>query len=291
MPTAAPRLSSFFTNRFRAALWIVALAGAVALVATVVFGLRPRHHAGPNVRRTLVGAYILRVGRIQVGMAKQVQVIDKQYKEFTHNPSALAKRVPQYRSAERTLALLRRRLGAVDPPREARKLHTLLLALASQNVRVAAAVAGLAAYLPRLASEQAPLRPAILGLRAQVHKARTAKAQAVAFAAYAATTAAVAARIARLPAPSFFVAARNAEVSQLRRLATLATEVAGALAHKRPAVAQKLVAELGQVEASTAVVRAQRAGALAYNVLVKRLRVIGGQIDVERKRLEKSLPH
>lgn len=290
MPMGASRLSSFFANRIRAALWIAALAVAIALVVAVIVGLRPHHAAGPSLRRTLVAAYIVRVGRIQLGMAAQVRAVDKQYKLFAHNPAAIGKQVAQYRQAERTLAVLRDRLAQVQPPREARRLHTLLLRLADENVRVASAVTGLAAYLPRLTSEQAALRPAVVSLRAQVGKAPTAKTQARAFAAYAVTTAAVGDRIARLAAPSFFVPARNAEVSQLRRLSSLATAISNALVHKQPKVAQKLVAKMGQAEADTSVARAQRAGALEYNARLKAIRELANQIDTERKRLEKRVP-
>jgi hypothetical protein len=56
MLTGASRLSSFFANRLRAALWIAAVAVAIALLAAVIVGLRPHHAAVPNLRRTLVAA-------------------------------------------------------------------------------------------------------------------------------------------------------------------------------------------------------------------------------------------
>jgi hypothetical protein len=223
-------------------------------------------------------------------MAAQVRAVDKQYKRFAHNPASIGKDVPKYRAAERTLAVLRDRLRTVEPPREARHLHTLLLELADANVSVAASVTALAAYLPQLTREQAVLAPAVATLRAQVGKAHTAKKQSVAFATYAAATGAAADRVARLHAPSFFVRARNAEMTQLRSLSSLATQISDALAHKRLTVAQQLVAELGRVEASTSVAEAQRTGAIAYNARLKRIRSISNQIDKERKRLEKRVP-
>ncbi len=50
--------------------------------------------------------------------------------------------------------------------------------------------------------------------------------------------------------------ARNAEVTQLRRLSSLATQIGDALAHKRLAAAQQLVAELGRAEGDTSVAEA-----------------------------------
>jgi len=290
MVTRASRLSSFFTNRLRAALWIAAIALAIALVTAVIIGLAPKQSKGPNIRRTLVSAYIVRVGRLQAGMQAQVRAVDKQYRQFAHDPAGIGKHVAQYRQAERVLAVLRDRLAAVDPPREARRLQTLLVALAAENVRVAADVTALARYLPALSKTQASLRPAVASLRTAVGKAHTAKKQAAAFAAYAATTATIGDMIAQLTAPSFFVHARDAEVAQLRQLSALATQISSALLHKQLQAAQNLVADLGRVEADTSVALAQRAGALAYNARLKKIRSIAIQIDAERKRLEKRVP-
>lgn len=290
MPTAVSLLSSFFARRLRAALWIAALAAAIALVVAVAISLRPHHAVGPSLRRTLVSAYITRVGRIQVGMSAQVRAIDKEYKAFAHDPGKAASHVGQYERAERTLALLRQRLGQVQPPRDARKLHALLLRLADENVRAARAVTAIAGYIPALTVEQAQLRSAILALQKNVRSAKTAKTQAIAFTAYAAETSAAADSDAKLKPPSFFVAARNAELSQLRRLSSLASEIAAALSQKHLKLAQKLLADLGRAEADTSVVTAQRAGALQYNARLRAMKSLTTQIEAERRRLEKHIP-
>lgn len=292
MATVASLRSSFFANRLRAGLWIAAVVAGTALVVIVVFGLRPHHsHAktGPS-RRAIVAAYIGRVDRIELAMAPQVREVDRQYKLFAKDPRGLAKRVPQYRRAERTLTTLRNRLARVQPPREARRLHALLVELADENRAMAAVVTGLAEYLPRLSATQAPLRGAIKQLRSRVAKARTARVQARAFADYAATTTAIADRVVQLRAPSYFVGARAAEAAQLRRLASLASSIGEELVRKHVKAARKLVAELGSVQAGTSVVRAQHAGALAYNARLQRIRAVAKQIEAERKRLEKHLP-
>jgi hypothetical protein len=268
----------------------VAVAAAIALIVLVIVGLRPRHTAAPNLRRTLVAAYIVRVGRLQVGMATQVRAIDVLYKRFAHDPATIGKHVAQYRRAQRTLAALRDRLATVDPPREARALQRLLLELAEANVRAAGAVAGLAAYLPELSKAQAKAGPALATLRIDVAKAATASKQAVAFSAYSATIASVEAQVARLRPPAFFAAAEAAQLAQLRRLTSLAAKISTALSHKQLKAAQTLVAEIGHVEADISVLRAQRAGALSYNAQIKRIRAISTQIDTERKRLEERLP-
>jgi hypothetical protein len=289
MRTTASLRSSFSANPLRATLWIAAVVAAIALVVAVLVGLRPDRKSPTSSRRAVVGAYIVKVGRIQLIMGPQVRAIDAGYKSFAKDPGRLSSRVEKYRRAEGTLAKLRDRLAAVRPPREARKLHALLVSLANQNVAVAHAVTGLAGYLPRLAKEHVPLRQALLALRARIAKTKTAKAQAQVFRDYSATTAQLALHIAALPAPAFFVAARNAEASQLRRAAAIAVQVAQELELKHLQGAQVLVQRLATVNAETAVARAQRAAALSYDARVARIQATARAVEAERNRLEKRV--
>jgi hypothetical protein len=291
MRTAASLRSSFFANRVRAALWIAASLGAIALVVAVLIGFHSSHPKRVGeTRRTAVARYIVRVGRIQIAMAAKVRAVDKSYRLFAKQPQTMAQRVPQYRRSERTLADLRDRLKLVPPPRDARKLRRLLLELADQNIAVAHSVTTLAAYLPALARAQAPLGTAVPTLQAQVRAAKTAHAQAIAFDTYAATTSAVAARVAGIRAPSFFVRARNAETAQLRRLSRLASGIADALRQKQLQQARNLSAQLGQAQAQTAVVQAQHDAAVAYNARLEAISRTAKAIELERRRLERRVP-
>lgn len=243
-----------------------------------------------ETRRAAVARYIVRVGKIQVAMAAKVRTVDASYKLFAKQPQTMGKRVTQYRRAERTLTDLRDRLKLVPPPRDARKLHRLLLKLADQNIAMAHSVTALAVYLPALARVQAPLGNAVPTLQAQVRAAKTAHAQATAFDAYAATTTAVAARVAKIAAPSFFVRARNAEAAQLRRLSALASGIADALRHKQLQHARDLSAQLGRQQLQTAVVQAQHDAAIAYNARLSGISQTAKAIEQERRRLEKRVP-
>jgi hypothetical protein len=291
MRTAASLRSSFFANRLRAALWIAAFLGAIALVAAVLLGFHSTHAKQTGeTRRQAVARYIIRVGKIQVAMAKKVRTVDTEYKLFAKQPQTMAKHVPAYRQAEQTLADLRDRLKLVPPPRDARKLHRLLLKLAGQNVAMAHSVTALAAYLPALARVQAPLATAVPTLQKAVRAAKSAHAQASAFDVYAATTSSVAAQVAKISAPSFFVRARNAEASQLRRLSSLSAGIAAALRHKQLQRAQALSAQLGRQELQTGVVRAQHDAAVAYNARLSAIAATAKAIETERRRLERHVP-
>jgi hypothetical protein len=291
MRTAASLRSSFFANRPRAALWIAACLGAIAFVLAVLIGFHSSHPKKVGeTRRQAVARYIVRVGKIQIAMAAKVRTVDKSYTLFAKQPQTMGKRVPQYRRAERTLADLRDRLELVPPPPDARKLHRLLVQLADENVAVAHSVTGLAQYLPALAHVQAPLVSAVPTLQTQVKAAKTAHEQATAFDTYAATTSSVAQRVSAIKAPSFFVAARNAEASQLRRLSGIAAGIAGALRHKQLERARTLSAQLGREQAQTAVVRAQHDAAVAYNARLSAIAVTAKAIETERRRLERRVP-
>jgi hypothetical protein len=291
MRTTASLRSSFFANRPRAALWIAALVVGIGLIVAVLLGMRS-HDTKPQVspRRTAVAAYIVRVGRIQVGMGAAIRTVDRQYRKFAKDPGGLAQHVGEYRKAERTLARLRDKLAAVTPPPEARALHALLVKLATQNVGAASAVTSLAVYLPRLADARAPLRQAVLSLRTGLKTARTAKTQAAAFDAYAASTGAVATTIERLEPPAFFRQAQKEESSQLRHTAALASGIADDLRRKQAAAAQALLHQLSAVSSGTALARAQRAGVLAYDARLDAIRTTAKQIEKERKALEKRVP-
>ena len=290
MRTAASLRSSFFANRLRAALWLAAVLVAIALVIAVLLGFHSHPKAKGETRRQAVGAYIVRVGRIQVAMAAKVRAVDRSYKLFAKQPQTMGKRVPQYRHAEQTLTDLRERLKLVPPPPDARKLRRLLLELADENIVMAHSVTALAAYLPALARVQAPLRTAVPTLQAEVRAAKTAHEQATAFDAYAATTSAVARDVAHVKAPSFFVRARNAEAAQLRRLSELAAGIAGALRNKQLQQARNLSAKLGREQAQTAVVRAQHDAAIAYNARLSAISKTAKAIELERRRLERRVP-
>jgi exonuclease VII small subunit len=199
-------------------------------------------------------------------------------------------RVRTYRSAEKTLSHLRDRLRIAVAPREARRLKGLLVQLANENIAMAGVVAQLAAYLPALTRAQQPLGAAIEALRTGIKSSRSAHAQADTFAAYAAATSDIAARVSAVHAPALFVGARNAEADQLRRLSSLAGRIAEALRAKQVRQAQQLVASLDQEQGRLSVARAQRAAALAYNAQLAGIARTAKAIERERVRLERKVP-
>jgi hypothetical protein len=127
-------------------------------------------------------------------------------------------------------------------------------------------------------------------LQAGVKSAKTAHAQADAFAGYAAATNRIAQQVAALHAPAVFVPARAAEAKQLRHLSALAGQIADALRHKQAKQAQDLMTSLSREQSQTVVARAQRRAAIAYNARLSVISRTAKAIERERVRLEKKVP-
>lgn len=290
MRTAASLRSSFSSNKPRAILWLVAAVVGVALIVAVLVGFRPNDEKQKPNRRADVAEYIVRIGRVQAAMAVQIRTVDRAYKQFATQPKSIDARVRRYRDAEETLGTLRDQLRLQVAPPDARKLKTLLVRLASQNVAFAGIVTDLAAYLPALSRAQQPLADAVVQLRTAVQGAKTAHAQADAFDAYAASTTVIARHVAALHAPALFTKARNAEAAQLRRLSTLASGIADALRTKQVKEAQTLVASLAREQSRSTVARAQRTAAIAYNARLSAISHTAKAIERERVLLEKKVP-
>ena len=290
MRTAASLRSSFSSNKPRAILWLVAVAIGLALIVAVIVGFRPQGKKPASNPRADVAEYIVRVGRIQQSMAAKIRTVDRGYQQFSKQPASAAARVREYRKAQQTLSVLRDQLRIAVAPPDARKLKRLLVQLANQNVAFAGIVTALTAYLPALARAQQPLGAAVVALQKGVKGAKTAHDQADAFAAYAAATSGIARDVAAVPAPELFRKARDAEAGQLRHLSSLAAQIADALRQKQAKRAQELVASLSREQSQTAVSRAQRAAAIAYNARLSAISRTAKAIGRERVRLEKKVP-
>lgn len=285
MATEASRRSSSFGRRLRLGLWAAVAAGSVALVVILVVSFLPQD----ETRREVVARYITEVNRVEVGLAQELTAISDTYREFGGTPAQLAAQVPELERGEETVRRLRVRLAAVEPPPEAERLHALLLELVDLDAAFAGEVAEFARYLPELSEAQQPLAQAGARLREEVGRAETAVEQGRAFAAYAAATRAVAERIEELDVPRAFVAAQEAEVGQLGRIAALSERIARALDDERPDDAVTQFEGLAREAAATAVVRAEREAALAYNRRLREIERVAKAIDVERTRLERVL--
>jgi hypothetical protein len=113
-------------------------------------------------RRADVSAYVQRVNRIELVMRSELVDVEKAYRHFS--TATLQRSRPRLVRAENTLRTLDQRLENVDPPRDARRLHRLMLQLVSAEVGLSHEVVQLAVFLPAFDDALRPLGPASVQL-------------------------------------------------------------------------------------------------------------------------------
>lgn len=249
---------------------------------------------GHKARRDAVTTYINRVNATEVGVRAQLLAVERVYRDFgrKRGPS-LSQLEPRLAHSETTIRAVGRKLQALHPPPDARKLHTLLVSLVTEEAQVAHELVQLAQFSPRFSAALAPLAPAGRDLRAAFKQAKKAKAQAEALDAYGVVLADVLARLRPIEAPPAFVPALASQRTSLASVRAGAIALADGLRKKNsraalPALIQRFT-NAGLASQGLAEQRARIVAIKAYNARVDDLTNLGHQIDTERVRLEKAL--
>ena len=265
----------------------------VVLAAIAVVLLVSACGGGHKARRDAVTNYINRVNATQVAMRQQLLSVERAYRDFGRKKgSTLSQIEPRLARAESTIRAVGRRLKALHPPPDARKLHVLLLQLVTDEAGVAHELVQLAQFSPRFTAALAPLAPAGRDLRAGFKHAKKAKAQADALDAYAVVLAGVLERLRPIVAPPAFAPALASQRASLAHVRATAIALADALRAKRRAGLPVLIQRFtnaGLASQGLGEQRARIAAIKAYNGRVDELGNLGRQIDTERIRLEKAL--
>ena len=94
---------------------------AAAIVAALLLG-----GCGGDEKREDVDAYIRDVNAIEQELLISLSHASAAYRDFTTDEKELVKLRPKLVAAERSMRRLDRRLGALQPPPEARRLHQLV---------------------------------------------------------------------------------------------------------------------------------------------------------------------
>jgi hypothetical protein len=265
----------------------------MALVAVAAVLLVSACGGGHKARRDAVTNYINRVNATQVAMRKELLAVERAYHDFGRkNGPTLAQIEPRLARSERSIRVVERRLKALDPPRDAQKLHVLLVQLVTDEAGVAHELVQLAQFSPRFSAALAPLAPAGTDLRSAFKKAKKAKAQADALDAYAIAIAHVLDRLRPVHAPPAFQPALASQRASLTHVRATALALADGLRKKDRVGLAKLIQSFtnaGLASQSLGEQRARIAAIKAYNSRVDELSNLGRQIDTERVRLEKAL--
>jgi hypothetical protein len=266
----------------------------VAAAALAVVLLVSACGSGHKAQRNALTNYINSVNTAQVSMRKQLLAVERAYRDFGRKGGpSIAKIEPRLARSERTIRDIARRIEALEPPPDARKLHSLLVRLVVQEAQVAHELVELAQFSPRFSAALHPLGAGGAALRTAFKSAKKATQQATALDAYAATLAVVLRRLRSVEAPPAFAPALVSQRSSLAHVRATALELAAGLRNKKqqaalPRLIQRFT-NAGNASQSLAEQKARIAAIEAYNARVNGLATLGHAIDTERVRLEKTL--
>jgi hypothetical protein len=252
---------------------------ALVLLATVAFA-----SAGcGDARRSAVSAYIKQVNDIESSMSAPLAQVGRVNQAFTTkgNLSAFA---PKLARAERTLNALQRRVAALHPPADARKLATLLNELVSDEAALAGQMHDLAIFLPAFRTALTTVGPASARFHRAAAKAKSASVEARALEQYAHGLSTSIANLRALQPPPVLRPTYATQLHTLTATQTTLRELALALERRDAVRSRALVAELGQESVSSSSLAAQRAqiaAVKAYNARVDKLDQLQGRLQRE----------
>ncbi len=264
----------------------------VALAASAVV-LLISACGGNGARRHAVSDYIQQVNHIQIAMRAPLIAVQKAYQSFGRkNGPTLAKSEPRLARAELTIRRMGKRLEALQPPPDARKLHVLLVRLVKQEAEVAHELVLLAQFSPRFSAALHPLGPASQKLQAAFKSAKKATTQADALDAYAIAVGGVVKKLRSIKAPPAFVPTLESQRATLVGVRTAAVQLAAGLRKNRRAALPTLIQRFtnaGLANQGIAAQRARIAAIEAYNRRIADLAVLARRVNRERLLVDKNL--
>jgi Cu/Ag efflux protein CusF len=272
---------------------------AIVLALLVVAGCGSD---GTKARREAVNSYFGKVAAAQVALLSRQGQINATLQGFslTHTtPAELAK----LRKASRDIADAERQVKALAPPKDARKLHALIVERLGLQRAVVDELIATALYVPKLAATAPVLQAAVAGLRRNLNAitsaptttqvkatggAATLDRYAAAFGGYGDALAPVSAQLDSLRAPPILHAALVAERGAVARSIVLCNAIRSALQHRQIAAANKAIHSLFTVSATINGAQTQvqqAAAARAYNARLRHIDAVAKKVSLERDRL------
>jgi hypothetical protein len=246
---------------------------------------------GGNDKRDAIEAYITQVNAVQVKMRRPLLDVERAYRDFGRKKGpTLTQLEPRLAKSAATMHALDRKLHALHPPEDARRLHTLIVRLVNSESKIADEVVELARFAPRFGNALKPLGPAGQRLRDGFAKSKTAKAQADALEAYAVSLGSVLKRLRPLDAPPAFAPSLASQRAALAGVRTSALELADGLRKNErkalPTLIQRFT-NAGLENQGLAAQKARIAAIKSYNKRVVDLISLARKVDAERLRLQK----
>jgi len=265
------------------------LAGLAVIVLLTACGGGGNH---PSPSRAAVKAYLTHVNDIEFRMQLPLSQVASATAAFGHARYS-SELTASLAAAQNTLLDLYAQLVLIKPPPQARKLHSMLLTLVQRQASLADQLRGLTIFNPAFASILRPLVTANVKTAKALRATKKPAVVAAAIHSYRLTIHRIIPRVRKLQPPKV---ERPLYTAQLTRLAALDEQLAqleqAVGAHDLTALAQaEHAVSVASVSSDTRANQlAQRAAVLAFNARVASVKALSRQVQLERDRLQVSLP-
>jgi hypothetical protein len=287
------------------------------LIAAAVVGIATG--CGGTSGRSAVTGYINDVNTIERQMSAPLNQMARTYAGFSTRGTKWEVVRARLERAQRTLGTLDQRLGRLDPPPEAERLHGLVLRLVGAEIGLAGEIHQLAVFLPRyavvlgqlapanarlshaLGALPTPARQTVRGTRKQIQAARADYAQRFALATaaqarviehYRSELAALIEELRGLTPPTVLQPSYQAELATLDHLRATGEALAQALLLRHysqvPSLNDRFIAA-ARTSGSVTAQQAQIAAIERYNARIRGLNTLARSIQSEETRLENAL--
>jgi hypothetical protein len=247
---------------------------------------------GDDDRRDAVAAYIDDANAIQRELRVPITGAARVYADFSSGDADLAEVRPRLARSRSLFRTLERRLARLQPPPDARRLHSLLLGLVGAQAEIAREIEGVAGFVPRFEQHRNPLRSAERRLRTALAASRSADADAAALNRYGRDVGAVLRGLAALQPPAVVAAAYQAQVETLAKVRREAAALAKAIRDGNVEVLPTRFRQLAGAARGSQSLAAQRSHIAAvklYNRRISTLSRLERAVNRERSRLQREL--
>jgi hypothetical protein len=259
------------------------------LVAVLVVVLAGCGGSGGHPRRDAVNAYFDRVDRAETPLLTRRIAVNAAFQRFSMSTNSPAE-VKALKQARSQILGAERRVGAIKPPADARKIHADLLALLRLEASLTGDLILTTSYTPRFKQALLPLAPAGTALVKELRTAKGWNAQADVFARYRVALVPVVAQLDTLQAPPVLAPTLRGELAALRRRVELSATIESALRKKDAKGANAAIRSLFAIGSDAVRTRnAEIVAARAYNARIARISVLTAAIARERQQLIKSI--
>ncbi len=261
----------------------------IGVVAVLVVLLAGCGGGGGHPRRDAVNAYFVKVDSAEAPLLNRRIAIENALRVFSMsaNPPAEVKALKQ---AHADILAAQRRVGAIRPPADARKIHADLLALLRLEASLTGDLILTTSYTPQFRRALAPTGPAGTALAKELRTAKGWAKQADAFARYTAALSPVVATLGTLRAPPVLAPTLKGERASLEHRVALSGAVEAALRKKDAKAANVAIRSLFAIGPDAVRTRnAEIDAARAYNTRIARISVLTAAVAKERERLVRSI--